>query len=148
MFSRERESYLEGRWGSCFKMAFPSGMLIRDKLIPELSIPVDVSLFSDSIIVSYKPEQRKRFVEWYSQLTQIFHDICRLQATFAAEGFYIRRGLSYGKLYHVGDVCIGGDADNFPYLAAAGKEKRTYIHQARKDEQSSCSSNMITAPLP
>ena len=59
LFSRERESYLKGRWGSRFKMAFPNDMSVRDKLIPELSIPVDVSLFSDSIIVSYKPEQRE-----------------------------------------------------------------------------------------
>lgn len=143
LFSRERESYLKGRWGSRFKMAFPNDMSVRDKLIPELSIPVDVSLFSDSIIVSYKPEQRERFIEWYSQLTQIFHDICRLQATFAAEGFYIRGGLSYGKLYHAGDICVGPALIEavqlesqavYPYIAVSTEFAETVLRDIQSDE--------------
>lgn len=104
---REKESYIEGRWNSKFKMPFVNRDAIRDKLLTEDSIPLGISLFSDSIIVSYKPKPCERFVEWYRQLNQIFHDLCMLQSTFVANGYFIRGGLSYGKLHHAGDICIG-----------------------------------------
>lgn len=107
LFSNIQKSYLNPHWNSNFNMPFTKQGFTKYSIISEETIEVNMSLFSDSIIISYKLEKEERFITWYRQIYQIFNDICRLQYEFALNGIFIRGGLSYGELFHEGDICIG-----------------------------------------
>lgn len=103
LFREVEKDYLPSHWRSEFLF------MIKDhiKVAHEENIDVEMSLFSDSIIVSYGVQETTRFVDWYRQFSQVLNDLCRLQFHFAAEGVFFRGGLSYGGLYHDGNICFG-----------------------------------------
>ena len=64
-------------------------------------------MFSDSIIISYELSDSGLFLDWYRQIFQVFNDICRLQFEFAMKGIFLRGGLTFGKIFHKGNICFG-----------------------------------------
>lgn len=102
-----QQQYLSSHWNSYFKFPITTQGLTCDKLMREEDLIVEMSLFSDSIIVSYVLEKEGRFVDWYRQMYQILNDICRLQFEFARNSIFFRGGMSYGKLFHNRNICFG-----------------------------------------
>lgn len=107
IFQEIEKQYGDKHWGKNYKMPFTYERHTVDKSLAEVNIEVTMSLFSDSIIISYYPEIADRFVIWYEQMHQIFNDICRTIYLFACNGFSLRGGMSYGQFYHFGNVCYG-----------------------------------------
>lgn len=66
-----------------------------------------MSMFSDSIIISYELSDSGLFLDWYRQIFQVFNDICRLQFAFAMKGIFLRGGLTFGKVFDKGNICFG-----------------------------------------
>ena len=107
IFSEIEKQYEDKHWRKNYKMPFTHDWYTVDRHLGEAYIEVAMSLFSDSIIISYFPESTDRFVLWYEQMHQIFNDICRTIYEFARNGIFLRGGMSYGKLYHCGSICYG-----------------------------------------
>lgn len=107
IFQKIEKQYEDVHWGKYYKMPFTHEGHTVDRCLDETNIAVTMSLFSDSIIISYYPEVADRFVIWYKQLHQIFNDICRTIYLFASNGVFLRGGMSYGEFYHCGSVCCG-----------------------------------------
>lgn len=107
LFREYQKQYNKPHWESRFKFPIPKEGLMYDKSLVEENIKVDMSLFSDSIIISYMPQKADRFVIWYKQMYQILNDICRLQFDLALNGIFLRGGMSYGKLFHDENICFG-----------------------------------------
>lgn len=107
IFREIEQQYEDKHWGNYYYMPFTREGYTADKSLREENIKVTLSLFSDSIIISYTPEIANRFVIWYKQMYQIFNDICRTIYLFACNGIFLRGGMSYGKFYHCGNVCYG-----------------------------------------
>lgn len=107
IFTEIEKQYEDEHWGKNYTMPFTHDGYTMDRELGEVNIEVTMSLFSDSIIISYFPEAADRFVIWYEQMHQIFNDICRTVYIFARNGIFLRGGMSYGKLYHCGSVCYG-----------------------------------------
>ena len=103
LFRGVEKDYSPSHWKSRFLFTVKDHI----KLAHEENIDVEMSLFSDSIILSYGVQETTRFVDWYRQFSQVLNDLCRLQFHFAAEGVFFRGGLSYGELYHDGNICFG-----------------------------------------
>lgn len=107
IFTEIEKQYEDEHWGKNYKMPFTHDGHTVDRNLVEANIEVTMSLFSDSIIISYFPEAADRFVIWYEQMHQIFNDICRTVYIFARNGIFLRGGMGYGKLYHSGSICYG-----------------------------------------
>lgn len=107
IFTEIEKQYVYEHWGKNYKMPFTHDGHTVDRNLGEANIEVTMSLFSDSIIISYFPEAADRFVIWYEQMHQIFNDICRTVYVFARNGIFLRGGMSYGKFYHSGNLCYG-----------------------------------------
>lgn len=107
IFMEIEKQYEDEHWGKNYKMPFTHDGHTVDRNLGEANIEVTMSLFSDSIIISYFPEAADRFVIWYEQMHQIFNDICRTVYIFARNGIFLRGGMGYGKLYHCGSICYG-----------------------------------------
>lgn len=107
IFDSINKQYKSKKWGGGYIFPITKGDLTIDKYLPETSMSVSMSLFSDSIIITYRPEIKPRFVEWYEQLHQIFNDICKIMYLFAENDIFMRGGLSYGLVYHEGNCCYG-----------------------------------------
>lgn len=107
LFYETQKRYIKPHWDSIFKFPISKQGLVYDKYLPEENIIVNMSLFSDSIIISYMPRKEDRFLIWYKQVHQILNDICRLQFEFALNGIFLRGGMSYGKVFHNGNICFG-----------------------------------------
>ena len=107
IFMEIEKQYEDDHWGKNYTMPFTHDGYTVDRNLGEANIEVIMSLFSDSIIISYFPEVADRFVIWYEQMHQIFNDICRTVYIFARNGIFLRGGMSYGELYHCGSVCYG-----------------------------------------
>lgn len=107
IFMEIEKQYEDEHWGKNYKMPFTHDGNTVDRNLGEANIEVTMSLFSDSIIISYFPEAADRFVIWYEQMHQIFNDICRTIYVFASNGIFLRGGMGYGKLYHCGSICYG-----------------------------------------
>ena len=107
LFYKTHERYIKPHWDSHFKFSIPKQGKIYDMSLFEDNIKVNMSLFSDSIIVSYLPEKSDRFVVWHKQMYQILNHICRIQFEFALNGVFLRGGMSYGSLFHDGNICFG-----------------------------------------
>jgi len=107
LFREAQKRYKKPHWDSHFIFPISTQGMIYDKTLAEENIKVDMSLFSDSIIISYMPQKTDRFLIWYKQMYQILNDICRFQFDFALNGIFLRGGMSYGKLFHDGNICFG-----------------------------------------
>lgn len=107
LFYEIQNRYIKPHWDSHFKFPIPKQGMIYDKYLLEENIVVNMSLFSDSIIISYMPKKEERFLGWYKQMHQILNDICSLQFEFALNGIFLRGGMSYGKVFHDGNICFG-----------------------------------------
>ncbi len=107
LFYEIQNRYIRPHWDSNFKFPIPKQGMVYDKYLSEENIIVNMSLFSDSIIISYMPQKEDRFLMWYKQIHQILNDICRLQFEFALNGIFLRGGMSYGKIFHNGNICFG-----------------------------------------
>lgn len=69
-----------------------------------LDIKAQMSVFSDSIILSYyMPSPRSDLFD----LNYILHQIALLNFNLLYSGFFIRGGLTYGDLCHNGNICYG-----------------------------------------
>lgn len=64
----------------------------------------EISVFSDLIIVSYPV---KNEVSVLNNLHKLLHSIYFVQEHLAENSILIRGGITCGKLYHKGDICIG-----------------------------------------
>lgn len=107
LFQDIEKQYEDEYWGSHYWMPFTHDGFTVDRHFGEEKIEVRLSLFSDSIIISYYPKIADRFVIWYEQMFQIFNDISKILYIFASNGIFLRGGMSYGKFYHMGSVCYG-----------------------------------------
>lgn len=107
VFEEAQRRYTTNHWCSDFVFSIPKDGIIKDHHLTEENIKVDMSMFSDSIIISYELSDSSLFLDWYRQLFQVFNDICRLQFEFALKGIFLRGGLTFGKVYHKGNICFG-----------------------------------------
>ena len=64
----------------------------------------EISVFSDLIVVSY-PVQNDMSV--LNNLHKLIHSIYFVQEHLSIESILIRGGITCGKLYHKGNICIG-----------------------------------------
>lgn len=106
-FEEEQKKYATNHWGNDFTFSIPQDGFIKDHHLTEENIRVDMSMFSDSIIISYELSDSGLFLDWYRQIFQVFNDICRLQFKFAMKGVFLRGGLTFGKIFHKGNICFG-----------------------------------------
>ena len=107
VFEEEHKKYVANHWCNGFTFSVPKNGRIKDYRLAEEDIKVDMSMFSDSIIISYELSDSSLFLDWYRRIFQVFNDLCRLQFGFAVKGIFLRGGLTYGKIYHRGNVCFG-----------------------------------------
>ena len=107
MFKKLEEDYKSNHWRQNFAFPITRDGITANHIIHEENIQVELSLFSDSIIISYEPEKSDLFISWYRQIHQILNDLCRLQYEFAVKGVFLRGGLTFGHIYHHGNVCFG-----------------------------------------
>lgn len=107
LFYETQKQYIKPHWDSAFKFPMSHQGMTYDTYLSEENIVVEMSLFSDSIIISYMPYKEDRFIIWYRQMHQILNDICRLQFKFALNGIFLRGGMSYGKVFHNKNICFG-----------------------------------------
>ena len=107
VFEEEQRKYATNHWCSNFVFSIPKDGVVKDHRLTEENIRVDMSMFSDSIIISYELSDSNLFLDWYRQIFQVFNDICRLQFEFALKGIFLRGGLTFGKVYHKGNICFG-----------------------------------------
>lgn len=70
--------------------------------INNLSIGVEVSLFSDSLIISYPIKD-----SFTDNLFYLIMDIMFIQINLAFKGVFVRGAITKGKLYHDKDICFG-----------------------------------------
>lgn len=106
-FRNLEQKYTSNHWIHNFNFPITHGGFTKDYSVAEDDIEVNLSLFSDSIIISYEPKESNLFLDWYRQMHQIFNDISQLQFDFALMGIFLRGGLSYGLIYHQGNICFG-----------------------------------------
>lgn len=81
---------------------------IKDGFIPKETtnsgLQSEMSFFSDSFIFSYKlMQQRVDLMDIYMAL----HEISFFVFQLLSMGFFVRGGLTYGDVYHNGNVCFG-----------------------------------------
>lgn len=107
VFKEEQKKYATNHWCNNFTFSIPKNGFVKDHYLSEEDIGVDMSMFSDSIIISYELSDSGLFLDWYRQIFQVFNDICRLQFELATKGIFLRGGLSFGKIYHKENVCFG-----------------------------------------
>lgn len=107
VFEEEQKKYATNHWCNDFTFSIPKDNFVKDHHIAEENIRVDMNMFSDSIIISYELLDSGLFLDWYRQIFQVFNDICRLQFEFAMKGVFLRGGLTFGKVYHNGNICFG-----------------------------------------
>lgn len=107
VFEEEKKKYATNHWCNDFTFSIRKDGFIKDHHLAEENIRVDMSMFSDSIIISYELSDSSLFLDWYRQIFQVFNDICRLQFEFAMKGIFLRGGLTFGKIYHNGSICFG-----------------------------------------
>lgn len=106
-FEEIEHLYEEPHWHNRFTFPIRKGEYTKDYCMSEENIETNMSLFSDSIIISYELVDSGLFLDWYRQFYQVFNDLCRLQFNFALKGIFLRGGLSYGKIYHKKNLCFG-----------------------------------------
>lgn len=106
-FEEAQKRYATNHWCSDFVFSIRKDGAVKDHHLTEENIRVDMSMFSDSIIISYELSDSELFLDWYRQIFQVFNDICRLQFEFALKGIFLRGGLTFGKVYHNKNVCFG-----------------------------------------
>lgn len=68
------------------------------------SIGVEISLFSDSLIISYPVKDN---ITNADNLFYLIMDIIFIQFDLAFRGVFVRGGIAKGKLYHNKDICFG-----------------------------------------
>lgn len=107
VFEEEQKKYTTNHWCNDFTFPIPKDGFVKDHHLAEENIKVNMSMFSDSIIISYELSDRGLFLDWYRQIFQVFNDICRLQFEFAMEGIFLRGGLTFGKIFHKANICFG-----------------------------------------
>lgn len=107
IFEEEQKKYDTNHWCNDFTFSIPKDGYVKDHHLAEENILVDMSMFSDSIIISYELSDSGLFLDWYRQIFQVFNDICRLQFEFAMKGVFLRGGLTFGKIFHKGNICFG-----------------------------------------
>lgn len=107
VFEEEQKKYATNHWCNDFTFSIPKDGFIKDHHLAEENIRVDMSMFSDSIIISYELSDSGLFLDWYRRIFQVFNDICRLQFEFAMKGIFLRGGLTFGKIFHKGNICFG-----------------------------------------
>lgn len=107
VFEEEQKKYATNHWCNDFTFSIPKDGFVKDHHLAEENIKVDMSMFSDSIIISYELSDSGMFLDWYRQIFQVFNDICRLQFEFAMEGIFLRGGLTFGKIFHKENICFG-----------------------------------------
>lgn len=107
IFEEEQKKYATNHWCNDFIFSIPKDGFVKDHHLAEENILVDMSMFSDSIIISYELSDSGLFLDWYRQIFQVFNDICRLQFEFAVKGVFLRGGLTFGKIFHKGNICFG-----------------------------------------
>lgn len=107
VFEEAQKKYATNHWCNDFIFSIPQNGFVKDHHLAEENIRVDMSMFSDSIIISYELLDSGLFLDWYRQIFQVFNDICRLQFEFAIKGIFLRGGLTFGKVYHKGNICFG-----------------------------------------
>lgn len=107
IFEEEQKKYAANHWCNNFTFSIPKNGFVKDHHLAEENIRIDMSMFSDSIIISYELLDSGLFLDWYRQIFQVFNDICRLQFEFAMKGIFLRGGLTFGKVYHKGNICFG-----------------------------------------
>lgn len=120
IFEEEQKKYATNHWCNYFTFSISQNGFIKDYRLAEENIKVDMSLFSDSIIISYELSDSGLFLDWYRQIFQVFNDICRLQFEFAMKGIFLRGGLTFGKVHHKGNICFG------PALINSVELEKTY----------------------
>lgn len=64
----------------------------------------EMSFFSDSVIFSYKLTQQR---EDLMDVIMALHEISFFVFQMLSMGFFVRGGLSYGDVYHKGNICFG-----------------------------------------
>lgn len=107
VFEEEQKRCATNYWCNDFTFSIRKDGFIKDYHLAEENIRVDMSMFSDSIIISYELSDSGLFLDWYRQIFQVFNDICRLQFAFAMKGIFLRGGLTFGKVFHKGNICFG-----------------------------------------
>lgn len=107
IFEEEQKKCVTNHWCNDFTFSIPKDGFVKDHHLAEENILVDMSMFSDSIIISYELSDSGLFLDWYRQIFQVFNDICRLQFEFAMKGVFLRGGLTFGKIFHKGNICFG-----------------------------------------
>ncbi|MEZ2659521.1 hypothetical protein [Aneurinibacillus aneurinilyticus] len=78
-----------------------------------------MTIFSNSIAISYPVEYNS------GALYQLLVDVCHLQLNLLDKGFFVRGGVSVGKLYHEGNMVFG------PALAEARQLEAKVAKYAR-----------------
>lgn len=74
------------------------------KKVFDSGLQSEMSFFSDSFIFSYKlTQQRKDLMDVYI----VLHEISFFAFQLLSMGFFVRGGLTYGDVYHKGNVCFG-----------------------------------------
>lgn len=76
----------------------------KPKNVIDMGLLSEMSFFSDSIIFSYKMTQARR--DLYD-IVIVLQEIARFAFELLLRGFFVRGGLSYGEVYHNGNVCFG-----------------------------------------
>lgn len=112
VFEAEQKKYVTNHWCNNFTFSISKDGFVKDHHLAEENIRVDMSMFSDSIIISYELLDNGLFLDWYRQIYQVFNDMCRLQFEFALKGVFLRGGLTFGKIYHNGNICFGPALNN------------------------------------
>lgn len=107
VFEEEQKKYTTNHWCNDFTFPISKDGFVKEHHLAEENIKVDMSMFSDSIIISYELSDSGLFLDWYRQIFQVFNDICRLQFEFATKGVFLRGGLTFGKIFHKGNICFG-----------------------------------------
>lgn len=74
----------------------------NDEIFKVTSINRRVTIFSDSIIISYPLLHSKN-----SYFLSLVLDIIYISIELLDKDIYICGGMTYGKLYHEGNICFG-----------------------------------------
>ncbi|MBQ7954795.1 MAG: hypothetical protein IJ282_03535 [Lachnospiraceae bacterium] len=74
------------------------------KRVFDSGLQSEMSFFSDSVIFSYKLTQQR---EDLMDVIMALHEISFFVFQMLSMGFFVRGGLSYGDVYHKGNICFG-----------------------------------------
>ena len=74
------------------------------KRVFDSGLQSEMSFFSDSFILSYKLSQQR---EDLMDVILALHEISFFAFQMLSMGFFVRGGLTYGDVYHNGNICFG-----------------------------------------